>query len=147
MSYDSTSADVFQIPSTPTINKLFLVPSHLIPSKKSDGENKTADEMKKSFEDHLVSKQEEKVKFLTDINVSVKTLRDIPFQLYVWLPKNRNEMGCGVFMFVNQHTLARTNYLAAFFTQHREVLETFKAIFESVKNQPTGAMPLPSNKI
>jgi len=138
MGYDSTNLSKFSIPESMSTAKLFLVPDHLIPPKNDDGTDKTANQMKEAFEDHLISNQNEKIIWLSNINVSVHALKEIPFQLYIWLPKNPHELGRGVFMFVNQHTLARTNYLAAFVTEHQEVLETFKAIFESVKNQSNG---------
>lgn len=138
MEYDSTSQERFAIQELPQHMKLFLIPNHLIPFEQDSPPTRTSDNMKQAFIDHLVQNQDKKIEWLRNINVNVYTHKEIPFQLYIWLPKNQHELGRGVFMFVNQHTLARTNYLAAFATEHQEVLETFKAIFESVKNQSNG---------
>lgn len=107
--------------------KVFLIPHSLIST--SPGED-----AKNDFEQHLVKDQLIKIAALRSAHIEVKELDQIPFQLYVSLPSNgrEREPGMCLFMFVNQHTLGRTNNLAAFVTSDREILGSFKTIIESV---------------
>lgn len=131
--YDSASDDNLK-PDEKEIKKLYLVPEYTkVVSKKSDGTKKTDAELLEELKDHLIKKQQERIQELKNHNITVTELSEIPLQVFLSMPKSSQTPGVGVFMFVNQHTLSRTSYLAAFRTKEREVLETFKAIFESVK--------------
>lgn len=116
-----------------TYRKLFLIPHSSI--SKEPGED-----AKRDFEQLLVDDQNDKIQALRSAHIDVKELDEIPFQLYVSLPSQgkEREPGMCLFMFVNQHTLGRTNDLAAFVTSDREILGTFKTIIESVVEGSAG---------
>ena len=121
--------------------KLFLLPDYIIRKiDKSNNNIMNIDQAKlqEIFIDHLLGEQEKKINELIERKVIIKKLKDIPFQMYLSIPKkqdnNNNKKGKGVFMFVNRYTLSGVNYVSAFKTDNEEVLNTFDIIFEAVKN-------------
>ena len=109
------------------INKLFLLPK----SEITDNNNPTED-----FISHLTEKQKIHIKEMETSGATVCCLTRIPFQMYLSIPVEESEhkKGKGVFMIVNQYTLSKSNYVAAFETEDHELLGALKTIFNNVKS-------------
>jgi hypothetical protein len=106
--------------------KLFLVPK--------EAHDDLRDDHTLMFKSHLTKVQTCDIQQLEKSGVFVNALQTIPFQMFLSIPKNETKKGLGVFMFLNQYTLSTTNYIAAFGTNDRELLNTFKTMFTAVKN-------------
>ena len=99
-SYAKTSEDV--IPNIPNEGKAYLIPDFIVNNPENLQENIENSTDKNTFVQHLIVDQARKISELKNANIDVVELDDIPFQLYVSMPDEKQKSGLCLFMFVNQ---------------------------------------------